>query len=235
MRDAAVRELIYEWWDAALQKRLAWALFVLLSTLVCRQPTELIFGFFFFVFVTAPHITGVLQKWLAWSLFCFVVLIVDSGHIMSFASVMVHFYVSNLSDSQENPPWPRIHPRRLFQLHVNLFMSYFYGPCFPCFLFMHAALLSLWMRWSFWVPIFVAYEFINMELKMWKFKIHLFIYLEEKGCSCNRLETWKYEPEPPEQTWDEMNRHRSLLEVGSVGVRMALLYPSINLSIFFDI
>ena len=31
--------------DAVLQKRLAWALFVLLlSTLVCYQPTELIFG-----------------------------------------------------------------------------------------------------------------------------------------------------------------------------------------------
>ena len=36
-------------WDAVLQKRLAWALFVLLlSTLVCCQPTELILGFLLF-------------------------------------------------------------------------------------------------------------------------------------------------------------------------------------------
>ena len=36
-----------EWWDAALQKRQAWALFVLLlSTLVCCQSTELIWAFF---------------------------------------------------------------------------------------------------------------------------------------------------------------------------------------------
>ena len=39
-----------EWWDAVLQKRLALALFVLLlSTLMCCQPTELILGFFFFL------------------------------------------------------------------------------------------------------------------------------------------------------------------------------------------
>ena len=38
-----------EWWDAVLQKRLAWALLVLLlSTLVCCQPTELILASFFF-------------------------------------------------------------------------------------------------------------------------------------------------------------------------------------------
>ena len=37
------------WWDAVLQKRLAWALFVLLlSTLVCCQRTELIWAFFLF-------------------------------------------------------------------------------------------------------------------------------------------------------------------------------------------
>ena len=41
-----------EWWDAVLQKRLAWALFVLLlSTLVCCQPKELIWAFFFFCFL----------------------------------------------------------------------------------------------------------------------------------------------------------------------------------------
>ena len=40
-----------EWWDAVLQKRLAWALFVLLlSTLVCCQPTELIWAFLFHKF-----------------------------------------------------------------------------------------------------------------------------------------------------------------------------------------
>ena len=40
---------IFEWWNAVLQKRLAWALFVLLlSTLLCCQPTELILGFFLF-------------------------------------------------------------------------------------------------------------------------------------------------------------------------------------------
>ena len=40
-----------EWWDAVLQKRLAWALFVLLlSTLVCCQPTELIWVFLFHKF-----------------------------------------------------------------------------------------------------------------------------------------------------------------------------------------
>ena len=37
-----------EWWDAVLQKRLAWALFVLLlSTLVCCQSTELIWVILF--------------------------------------------------------------------------------------------------------------------------------------------------------------------------------------------
>ena len=37
-----------ESWDAVLQKRLAWAMFVLLLlTLVLCQPTELILGFFF--------------------------------------------------------------------------------------------------------------------------------------------------------------------------------------------
>ena len=46
-----------EWWDVVLQKRLAWALFVLLlSTLVCCQPTELIWGFLFrkFSYFTPP-------------------------------------------------------------------------------------------------------------------------------------------------------------------------------------
>ena len=38
------------WWDAVLQKRLAWSLFVLLlSTLVCCQPAELIMGFIDFL------------------------------------------------------------------------------------------------------------------------------------------------------------------------------------------
>ena len=38
-----------EWWDVVLQKRLAWALFVLfLSTLVCCQLTELMWVFFLF-------------------------------------------------------------------------------------------------------------------------------------------------------------------------------------------
>ena len=45
----------YEWWDAVLQKRLAWALFVLLlSTLVCCQPTELILVWFFSNFTPPP-------------------------------------------------------------------------------------------------------------------------------------------------------------------------------------
>ena len=47
-----------EWWDAVLQERLAWAWFVLLlSTLVCCQPTEFILGFFFIITVpnTAPQ------------------------------------------------------------------------------------------------------------------------------------------------------------------------------------
>ena len=39
-----------EWWDAVLQKRLAWSLFVLLlSTLVCCQPTELILCLFCYI------------------------------------------------------------------------------------------------------------------------------------------------------------------------------------------
>ena len=50
----------YQWWDAVLQKRLAWALFaLLLSTLVCCQPTELILSFFlfhkFFILPPPPH------------------------------------------------------------------------------------------------------------------------------------------------------------------------------------
>ena len=45
------RGLVLTRWDAALQKRLAWALFVLLlSTLVCCQPTELIWVFLFHQF-----------------------------------------------------------------------------------------------------------------------------------------------------------------------------------------
>ena len=37
-----------KWWDVVLQKRLAWTLFVLLlSTLMCCQPTELILSLFF--------------------------------------------------------------------------------------------------------------------------------------------------------------------------------------------
>ena len=41
--------------DAVLQKRLVWALFVLLiSTLMCCQPTELIWGFLFHTFSIFP-------------------------------------------------------------------------------------------------------------------------------------------------------------------------------------
>ena len=44
-----------ECWVAVLQKRLAWALFVLLlATLVCYQPTELILGSFFLFYFTPP-------------------------------------------------------------------------------------------------------------------------------------------------------------------------------------
>ena len=52
-----------EWWDAVLQKRLAWALFVLLlSTLVCCQPTELIWAsFFFFLFYIYSNLTVLLH------------------------------------------------------------------------------------------------------------------------------------------------------------------------------
>ena len=52
-----------EWWDAVLQKRLAWALFVLLlSTLVCCQPTELILGFLFHKFPYPPPLSAPLQS-----------------------------------------------------------------------------------------------------------------------------------------------------------------------------
>ena len=44
-----------EWWDAVLQKRLAWALFVLLLlTLVCCQPTKLIWCFINFPILPPP-------------------------------------------------------------------------------------------------------------------------------------------------------------------------------------
>ena len=45
-----LRLSVLEWWD--VEKRLAWALFVLLfSTLVCYQPTELILGFLLLLFL----------------------------------------------------------------------------------------------------------------------------------------------------------------------------------------
>ena len=40
-----LRSCTLEWWDSVLQKRLTWALFVLFSTLVCCQPTELNWAF----------------------------------------------------------------------------------------------------------------------------------------------------------------------------------------------
>ena len=49
-----------EWWDAVLQKRLALALFVLLLlTLVCCKPTELILGFF--CFINFPILLSILR------------------------------------------------------------------------------------------------------------------------------------------------------------------------------
>ena len=60
-----------EWWDAVLQKRLAWALFVLLlSTLVCCQPTELIWVFLFHKFhnfTPPPPLPAVhVINWMSW-------------------------------------------------------------------------------------------------------------------------------------------------------------------------
>ena len=44
----------WEWWEAVLQRRLAWLFVLLLSTLLCCQPTELIWVFLFHIFPILP-------------------------------------------------------------------------------------------------------------------------------------------------------------------------------------
>ena len=49
-----VSNFTLEWWDAVLQERLDWALFVLFLSTLVGQPTELILDFFCLINFTAP-------------------------------------------------------------------------------------------------------------------------------------------------------------------------------------